>query len=117
MNRLSSVFPIDLLISDSYESEDLNNVETLIHVLKCSFGAIAHSQSPRLVFKRTGDAAFECWVQGNEGVFLTPQISLITTTGEGLDPYRTVACAIMIRLRRWNEEQPEGESLEVPIHF
>jgi hypothetical protein len=116
MNRLSSVFPIDLSISDSYESEDLNNVETLIHVLKCSFGALAHSQSPRLVFKRKGDAAFECWVQGNEGFYLKPQIS-IPTTGEGLDPYRTVACAIMIRLRRWNEENKEETTLEIPIHF
>ena len=113
---------IDLRISDSdsYETGALNNLEQLIHLLKCSFRAIAHSQSPSLVFRRKGDADFECWIEADErgGVYLSPQIPTITTTAPGeLDPYRSVSCLIMNRLRRWSKEHPKGEFLEIPIHF
>ena len=119
MNRLSTVYPIDLSISDSdsYEPEVLNNVEQVIHVLKCTSGAISQSQDPRFVFRRKSDTDFECWIEANDGVVLKPKMSLITAAPNELDPWRTSAYAIIRGLRKWNKEQPEGESLEIPIHF
>ncbi len=118
MNRLSSVHPIDLSISDSdsYEPEVLNNVEQVIHILQCCSAALAQSQDPRFVFRRKSDTDFECWIEANDGVVLKPT-PLITAAPNGLDPYRTAAYAIISRLRKWNKEQHGEESLEIPLHF
>jgi len=109
---------IDLSTSDSdADTSVLTNVEKLIHLLQTSFSTITHALHPELVFNKTSDTLFECWVFAEDkGFYLQPQIPMMTT-GEGLNPYRSASCLVMKQLRNWNKDHPTGESLDIPIQF
>jgi hypothetical protein len=118
--KISSEILIDLSTSDSdADSSVLTNVEKLIHLLQTSFSTITHALHPELVFNKTSDTLFECWVFAEDkGFYLQPQMPIMTTADGGLNPYRSAASLVMIQLRAWNSSHPTSEKpLGIPILF
>ncbi len=101
-----------LINPDAFCEADIGR---LVQMLQSSIGLIAYAINPRLVFTRKNKDEFECWIEANEGVFLSPQMSLPKATAE--ENYWPAAILIIKQLIKWNKEYPARASLEIPILF